>query len=103
MKDFNKTMLRVTMDDGSKWDVPVMAIAENRAGNYKDEFGDDLQRSLNEDTLPLFEEAGYEIVDWASNNMDWSDVRDRAKKVSDPPTPDYQEGWVNGDMEIIDV
>lgn len=93
----------VTMDDGSTWHVPVMAIARNRADNYKDEFDNDIERSLNEDTLPLFAESEYEIYDWAQNNMNWSDVADQAVKVGETPKPkiDWEECWVNGEKEIV--
>jgi hypothetical protein len=95
--------LRVTMPDGSRWDIPVNTIARNRAENYKDEFDGDIERSLKEDTLPLFAEDEYEIKDWAANNMDWDDVREVA--IPAPPKPtakaDYQEGWMNGEKKIV--
>lgn len=93
-------MLRIEMSDGSKWDVPVMTIARDRAKHYADEFGGDVEKSLNEDTLPCFED-NYEIGDWAANNMNWDDVVGDAIQVSPPTEVDYQEGWVNGEWEII--
>lgn len=94
-------LLRIEMPDGSKWDVPVMIIAKNRAKYYKDEFGGDVEKSLKEDTLPLFIDD-YEIHDWAANNMNWDDVKAFAKKAPDEKREiDFQEGWVNGDYEII--
>lgn len=41
-----------------------------------------------------------EIIDWASNNMNWNDVKDHAVKVSVKEV-DFQEGWVNGEKEVI--
>jgi hypothetical protein len=94
--------LRVTMPNGSRWDVPVMAIARNRATNYASEYDGDAERSLHEDTLPLFDAAPSEISDWAANNMDWSDVASVAVRVPDEARPvDYQEGWVNGAKELV--
>lgn len=94
--------LRVTMPDGSKWDVPIRLIANNRAKHYKDEFGGSLLRSLSEDTLPLFEKDHYEIKDWAANEMNWSDVRRHATKVDMRPADvDYEDGWCNGEKEIV--
>ena len=92
--------LRVTMEDGSEYDIPVRVIAEDRAEQCKDEFYGDLHRSLNEDTNPLFESDSYEIEDWAANNMNWSDVESVAVKVSNGSV-DFQEGWVNGDKKIV--
>jgi len=94
--------LRVTMPDGSKWDVPVSEIARNRAENYKEEFDNDVEKSLIEDTIPLFEEDDYEIKDWAAGNMNWSDISQFAVKVESVPKPiNFEEGWMNGEKEII--
>ena len=96
--------LKVTMPDGSKWKVPVRIIAEHRAKYYfeRDIFKS-LSESLKEDTLPLFEEDECVIEDWASNNMDWSDVEKYATRVKDKglSAEDLQEGWINGMKEII--
>ena len=50
------------MPDGSKWDVPISVIAEHRADYYRNEFDGSLERSLKEDTIPLFEDDEFEIV-----------------------------------------
>jgi len=95
-------MLRIEMPDGSKWDIPVMIIARNRAEYYKDEFGGDVEKSLKEDTLLLFAEDEYEIHDWAANNMNWSDVAEHAKEViGEKKEVDFEEGWCNGEYEIV--
>lgn len=97
--------LRITMPDGSKWDIPVSVIALDRAKYYaREEFDGDVERSLAEDTMPLFDSDDYEIEDWAANNMNWSDVEAFATKVNDPTEEiDYQEGWVNGEKEVVEV
>ncbi len=97
-----KQFLRVTMGDGSKWDVPVEVIARNRAEHYKREYGHDVERSLKEDTLPFFARDAWEIEDWAANNMNWEDVRNHAERVTKPREPDYQEGWCNGEKKIVE-
>lgn len=94
--------LQITMPDGSKWGVPVDIIARNRAEFYADrDFDGDVERSLAEDTVPIFEEDEYAIEDWAANNMNWSDVEAHAVKLTEAPQPDFQEAWVNGDKEIV--
>jgi hypothetical protein len=95
--------LHIEMPDGSTWAVPVAAVAKNRAEHYKDEFGDDLERSLNEDTWPLFTKHRGEIAEWASNNMNWSDVAKEAHKVYEPESRsvDFQEGWMNGNKRVV--
>lgn len=93
--------LRITMPDGSQWDTPIQTIAESRAKQYADEFDGDVQRSLNEDTVPLFESTPYAIRDWASNNMNWKDVEAVSSQVKPSSDVDFQDGWVNGDWEIV--
>jgi hypothetical protein len=96
-------MMTVQMSDGSKWGVPVQMIAVNRATHYAPEFGGDVERSLNEDTLPLFEDDDYEIKDWAVNNMNWIDFDGHQVKIAGAPAPDFQDGWMSGDKAIVDV
>lgn len=92
-----------TMANGEIWAVPVMVIARDRAKNYKDEFGDSVERSLAEDTLPLFAECPAEIFDWAQNNMNWSDVVSEAWLYGAEPQKqaDCEESWTNGHHDIV--
>lgn len=101
MKSILDKQLVVTMQDGSKWAVPVSVIALNRACSYAKEFGGDTQRSLDEDTIPLFESDSFEIKDWAANNMNWKDVADHAKNIQIKDPDFYQDGWVNGYKEVV--
>lgn len=97
-----KQRLIVEMPDGSRWGVPVMVIARHRAAEYAHEFGGDVERSLAEDTIPLFESDEFEIKDWAANNMNWSDVQQHAGRMAHSTVePDYQEGWINGPKELV--
>ena len=91
------------MQDGSVWAVPVDVIARNRAEHYAKEFDGDVERSLAEDTIPLFDADNYEIEDWASNNMLWSDFDGLQVKVSDiPHVGPSEEWWVNGSKGFLD-
>lgn len=88
--------MTVEMADGSKWGVPVEMIARHRAQHYAHEFGGDIERSLAEDTNPLFESDEFEIHDWAVNNMNWSDFDGHQMKLAEPPAQDFQEAWLSG-------
>jgi hypothetical protein len=88
--------LRVEMPDGTLWDVPVQVIADSRDEHYADE---------EEDTIGGIRDGGltdYEIKDWAAGNMNWDEVKRYAVQA---PTRafsvDFQEGWINGDKEIV--
>ena len=100
-KSFLDRSYIVTMDDGSRWAVPIRTIAINRAKHYSHEYEDDVVRSLEEDTLPMFEHDFYEVHDWASNNMNWSDVEQSAKRVESADSADFHDGWMNGVWEIV--
>lgn len=97
--------LVVTMPDGSEWAVPVEVIARRRAEYYADEYDGDVQRSLDEDTLPLFESSPSEVADWAANEMNWEDeeVSAVAFELSPAPPVDFHEGWINGEKRVEDV
>lgn len=93
--------MTIEMPDGSVWGVPVTMIARSRAEHYANEFNDDVERSLAEDTLPLFAQDEYAIEDWAANNMDWSDFDGHQVKITDAPPPDFQEAWMNGKRGFV--
>lgn len=88
--------MHVTMPDGSVWAVPVQLIVDGRDEHYSDE---------KEDTIGFIRRGSLDpdnIQDWAANYMNWEDVAHAAVRVDDPITNvDYQEGWVNGDKEIV--
>lgn len=94
--------LQITMPDGSKWAVPVAVIAMNRAAYYAKNDGISIEDSLNNDTNPLFESDDFEIEDWAANNMNWSDVEHLAVCTRKGEI-DFDEGWANGDKDVVDI
>lgn len=96
-------MLTVEQKDGSVWGVPVDVIARDRAKHYASEFDGDVERSLAEDTLPLFADEPYEVQDWAANNMNWCDVAAHARKLKDAPPPDFQDAWMSGEKSVVEA
>lgn len=106
MKKLKYKYYTIEADDGSRWAIPVEVIAENRANYYKDadeELEGDFEKSLNEDTIPFFNEDPYNIHDWASGNMDWDDVKEWAVQIpGEAVEVDWQEFWVNGDYDVLE-
>ena len=46
----------------------------------------------------------YELLDWASNNMDWKGVKDQAMLLETKVEPtDYDKEWTNAKMEIVEL
>lgn len=93
-------LMTITMSDGSVWGVPVDMIARNRAEFYAGEFGG-VERSLAEDTLPLFAADDYAIEDWAVSQMNWSDFDGHQVKISGALSPDFLDEWMSGYKAII--
>ena len=93
--------LVMTMPNGEKWRVPAEMIAKNRAKYYGGKEGSERYK----DEYNIILEDDFELMDWASNNMDWDEVKAFAKKVkeADPILEeDFQECWMNGEREIIE-
>jgi len=67
MSVLNKNYV-VEMEDGSKWAVPVRFIAEHRAKYFAEKDGVSVEESLNDDTIPLFDEDDYEIQESANES-----------------------------------
>ena len=76
---------------GFEYTVPAMVIAENRAEHYAGEYGNDVDRSLLEDTLPLFDDDDFEVADWAQGNMNPEDYGGREKLTKTPETPSFKQ------------
>ena len=96
-----KKYMTIEMPDKSIWKVPTAIIACHRATHYAQEFDGNFQKSMGEDTLPLFNSDEYEIEDWAQNNMNWKDVEKHAVMVSSGEI-NYEEGWANGEKDFTD-
>jgi len=94
----NKSLL-IEMVDGSLWTVSADFIAQHRAEYFKDEFDGDIERSLSEDTVPLFDYDDWEIVNWARYHMHWEDIEGSAIKLEGSKI-DYNNGWRNSHMEV---
>lgn len=95
--------MTITLPGGEVWGVPVDMIARDRAGHYATEFDGDIERSLKEDTLPLFADDEYEIEDWAVNNMNWSDFDGHQIKISDGGEHDFQGAWMDAEKGFAEV
>lgn len=88
------------MPDGSIWEISAEVIAQHRAAAFADQFDDDVEASLQLDTLPTFQADPSEIIRWARNEMDWADVALFAQKVDQKPM-DLEEGWFESTKELI--
>jgi hypothetical protein len=96
------------MGDGSLWVIPFGIIANNRAEHYakRDSHaisGQEYDRIYKEEYEYTISSRG-ELIDWAENNMNWSDVEGNATKFAIiEKEVDYQNEWLNGEKDVVDV
>lgn len=81
-------VLALTAFDGSVYHVPLAVIAASWREHYKDE-----TEKPDDD----------ELIAWAENNMNWSDVSAQARQVKKPDPLDMDDAWVDGKMQIVDA
>lgn len=100
------TVIQVAMPDGSLWHVPADLVAQHRAQYYAKW---DTARNPQRGFQAVFQEEFHAtmtdhecLIDWAESNMNWSDVRLHAFRVSAPDV-DFQEGWVNGEKQVMTI
>lgn len=99
-------LLVVNMPNGYKYSIPADVIADNRAKYYAKL--DSVQDGVDYDTI-YKKEFDYtvndesELIDWASNNLNWADVKDHASiKDKLEIVWDMEDGWMNGEKHIIE-
>jgi hypothetical protein len=80
-------VIALTALDGSKWHIPAKVVEGSYNAYYKG------KRVADDDDL----------IDWAQNNMNWSDVKAHAVQVQEADENNMEDSWVNGEMEAIDA
>lgn len=87
-------VIRLSMSDGSVWEIPAHVVADHRATYYAELDGSSYQVEYD-----LVLENASELLDWAGNNMDWTDVKQAAKRVRGSLL-DFDEEWRCADMTV---
>lgn len=96
------------MPDDSQWRISANYIAAQRAEYYAT---GDFEKDKTIPYTTLFqEEMEYalknddELVDWASNSMNWSHVKDIATELpSKKKELDFEDKWPNANKEIVEL
>lgn len=103
---FNDFWLQVEQTNGSTWEVPAKLVAENRANYFSDIIeGDGIKKEMDcfAETFNETIKDNELLIDWAEQNMDWSEVSDFARLRDDPNRDtDFDEGWLNGMKQVVD-
>jgi len=93
---------RMTMSDGSIWDIPVKIIANNRADSLAHRFRNESRYLALVDTISVFEADYSEIRDWARTHMKWSLVKPWVKYVGNAGEQiDMDSEWATCDIKIV--
>jgi hypothetical protein len=91
------------MPNLSRWRIPAEFIARHRATHYADFHKEESMpyQELYDAEFEMAMADDYEITNWASNNMNWSDVISVAERIDDEKF-DYQMAWrVGAPMEVV--
>ena len=95
--------LKVFFEKGEVFYISAISIAEHRAEVYASredylEQGMDYQEYFDVEVEFLMRHD-EELIDWATNSMDWEDVKKNAVYV-DHVESDFDDEWVNADKSI---
>lgn len=95
-----KRIYAITTTEGDVWGIPAEVIADNYAKYYESR-GENYQENYDA-MLQWFDSNDFEFADWAKDNMNWSDVKDKAFLVKRQYFGnDFDESWTNGEYEYI--
>jgi hypothetical protein len=94
-----KTEIHLTLSDGSVWAIDGHVVAHNRATYYAEKDPD----TTYEDEYKFTMGDEFELTDWASNNMNWDDVKHTARQVKPAPLLDWEEEWATCMKDVVQV
>ncbi len=82
------------------YEVPAQAIAEDRTSYYAVSDPGRTREQHAAETQILFA-SEFELLDWAKNNMDWSDLQKSSRLVAFNP-PDFAQLWDAAELKTSD-
>jgi len=103
--------IQVKFSDGKRYNILASIIAHERATYYAnhDEGEQGVEptsewKEVYRTEFDLTLEDNSELLDWASNNMNWSDVEGRAILIpSEPKKVDYEDEWTNAKRKVVNL
>lgn len=101
-----KKYLRVEMPDGVMYDIPAEIIAEHRARYFEDSSAEKLtyhassiQPRLHRAEKEFALENDEVLIEWASEKMEWKDLKYFAKKVEHEAN--YDKDWKTAPKKVV--
>ena len=102
----NRRMMCVTFSDRSVWKFPAIIVAELRAhylaahDSVNIEDHNYAYLTYNQVFTQELAASDDDLLDYATDNMDWSDVKDHVILLVVGTGADYQKEWVNASKYI---
>lgn len=94
MNDILEKKIVLELVDGSQWSVSVKEIANHRAKYYGSMFENNIEKSLERDTIPRFSRDIKNAARWAIFYMNWNDFSS-IECVRQAFPVDYSLMWEN--------
>ena len=98
-----KNYMSVEFSDGSIFRIPIGIIALARADYFAKKEGEDdpvKYSTIYEEEYQYTLSSDAELLDWAANNMNWSDVEEYAIQV-DQKDIDFEKEWPNTVKAVV--
>lgn len=95
-----KSFTRIAFQGGHIYEVPTAVIAADRTNYYATQDPDRTREQHAAETAMMFA-SEFEVVDWAKNNMNWSDIEKHARMIGFTP-PDLKAGWDEAELSFHD-
>lgn len=94
--------LIVTFSNGEQFKIPQDVIAKDRADYYAMKEGHDREtyNRVYKEEIEFAKNNTEVLRDWASNSMDWEDVKHKAVKLESDNTSNKSEEWVNAEKNF---
>lgn len=103
--------IRITMSDGSIWEMKADEIARDRAKHYAyidfprldHEESDYFLNRLNtlEEEFRIGMGDSLELMDWFVGNYSWGDIKDSLTMIKSPDQVDYSVMFIDAEKDLI--
>jgi hypothetical protein len=95
--------IKIRFSNGEVYEIPADFIASERTNYYATEVD-----GFTKDSAEWFEEYefslnnNYELEDWLTNNMNWSDIKDQAVLIKDETDYNYDDEFFEAEIDVVE-
>lgn len=95
----NDKHIYIDMPDGFTYAIPAMVVAQKKASKISAKT-DALYYDVMVPILDDFESNDQHILDYAKAELNWEDVKGKARRLKKKQDIDYEYFWKNNDLRI---